>query len=56
VPSEAETREDPFADDTFVVRKDVRREDIDEEGNVLHRADYKANNSSRSIMKVDQRC
>jgi hypothetical protein len=40
MPSEAEAGEDPFADDTLVVRKDVRREDIDEEGNVFHRADY----------------
>ena len=38
--SKAEAREDPFADGTLVVRKDVRWEDIDEEGQVLHRADY----------------
>ena len=43
MPSEAEAREDPFADDTLVMREDVRREDIDEEGNVLHRADYNQN-------------
>lgn len=40
VSSKAEAREDPFADGTLVVRKDVRWENIDEEGQVLHRADY----------------
>jgi hypothetical protein len=40
VPSETEPCEDPFADDTFVVRKDVRREDVDKERQVLHGADY----------------
>ena len=55
VSSKAEAREDPLADGTLVVRKDVRWEDIDEEGQVLHRADYdqEQNNSSRSIIKVE---
>ena len=55
VSSKAEAREDPFADGTLVVRKDVRWEDIDEEGQVLHRANYdqEQNNSSRSTIKVE---
>lgn len=55
VPSEAEACEDPFTDDTLVVREDVRWEDVDEEGQVLHRADYKPkqNSPSRSIIRVD---
>ena len=43
MPSEAEAREDPFADDTRIVREDVCWE---EEGKVLHRTNYNQNNNS----------
>ena len=54
VSSEAEACEDPLTDCTLVVRKDVRWEDVDEEGQVLHRADYDQSKTTRHepIIKV----
>jgi hypothetical protein len=52
-PSEAEARQDPLADDTLVVWKDVRWEDVDKERHVLHGADYEQKQKKQLVM-VDQ--